>query len=366
MPAPAPDPAAPPLGALRERLRALPKTELHLHALGALRPSTVVDLARAKGSPILAVAERGAAQGYAWENLSTFVEFFIGLFGLVVTPADFERVTWEILEDAAAQGVTYLELRVTPTSHTSRGATVEGMWSGLEAARKAAERTLGVTARWIVDFPRSLPVSVAEEACGVAIATKDRGTVALDISGDERAVAADPRFEPVFARARRAGLPCVAHAGEGAGPESVAGALDLYRAVRIGHGTRSVEDAALVRRIASLGVPVEVCPTSNEALGVVRSVAAHPVRELLRAGVTVVVSSDDPALFGTDLVREYERLHLETGVPLDALGRIAAAGFDHALLPAAERRERFAAPRAAALAWAADASAPIRRPEGAR
>lgn len=347
---------APPDVPLRARLRTLPKTELHLHALGALRPATVVELARAKNAPILEVAERGAAEGYRFENLSTFVEFFIGLFGLVLTPAEFERVAFELLEDAALQGVRYAEPRWTPTSHTSRGATVEGMWAGLEAGRRAAERTHGIVARWIVDFPRSLPVAVAEEALGVALATRDRGTVGFDISGDERAVAADPMFAPVFARARRGGLGIVAHAGEAAGPESVAGALDLYGARRIGHGTRAVEDPRLLARLARERIPLEVCPTSNVRLNVVASVAAHPVTRFLAAGVPVIVSSDDPSLFGTDLVAEYEALHREAGVSLRALGASALASFDAALLSEGERRESFGDARTAARRWIEEVS----------
>jgi adenosine deaminase len=347
-----PRPPAPPAPPLRERLRRLPKTELHLHALGSLRPATVVDLARAKNAPILEAAEKGAAHGYRFENLSTFVDFFIGLFGLVTTPAEFERVTFEILEDAALQGVRYIEPRWGPTSHLSRGATVDGMWAGLEAGRRAAARAHGIEARWIVDFPRSLPVAVADESEGIARATMDRGTVGFDIAGDERAVAADPRFAPVFRRARRDGLACVAHAGEAAGPESVAGALDLYGATRIGHGTRSVEDPALLARLAREGIPLEVCPTSNVKLNVVRSVAVHPIGRFLAAGVPVAISSDDPALFSTDILAEYELLHRDAGIPLDVLARCAARSFDLALLPDGERRERFADAKRDALAWA--------------
>src|SRR5437773_3116452 len=187
---------------LRARLRALPKTELHLHALGALRPATVVELARKKDSPILPAAERGAAEGYRFAHLPAFVEFFIGLFSLVTTPEEFERVTFEILEDAAKNGVRYAELRWTPTSHFARGSTMKGMWDGLEAGRRAAEEAHGGVARWIVDVPRGLPLEIAEEAAAVAIETKPRGTVGLDISGDERAVAAAPAFAAVFLRPR--------------------------------------------------------------------------------------------------------------------------------------------------------------------
>ena len=337
---------------LRERLRRLPKTELHLHALGSLRPATVVELARAKNAPILEAAEKGVARGYRFENLSTFVDFFIGLFGLVTTPAEFERVTFEILEDAALLGVRYIEPRWGPTSHLSRGATVDGMWAGLEAGRRAAERAHGIVARWIVDFPRSLPVAVADESEGIARATMNRRTVGFDIAGDERAVAADPKFAPVFRRARHDGLACVAHAGEAAGPESVVGALDLYGATRIGHGTRSVEDAALLARLVREGIPLEVCPTSNVKLNVVPSIASHPIRRFLAAGVPVTISSDDPALFSTDILTEYELLHREAGISLGTLARCAAQSFDMALLSKGERRERFTDTKREALAWA--------------
>jgi adenosine deaminase len=343
--------------ALRARLTRLPKTELHLHVLGALRPATLLELARRRNSPLVPAAERGAAEGYAFDHLPAFVEFFVGLFPLLSTGEDFERATFEVLEDAACRGVRYAELRWTPTSHVARGADEEAMFAGIASGSRAAEGVHGIVARHVVDFPRGLGPDVAAAATALALRRRGQGVVALDVAGDERAVAADPRFAPLFARARAGGLHALAHAGEGAGPESVAASLDLYGARRIGHGTRSVEDPALVARLAREGIVLEVCPTSNEALKVVPSVALHPVRDLLRAGVRCVVSSDDPTLFGTDVVREHERLHAETGIGLATLGRMAATGFDAALLepgPSGEEaRVRLAAWRDEALAWAA-------------
>lgn len=340
---------------LREALRRLPKAELHLHALGALRPGTVVDLARARNARILPAAERGAAQGYAFPDLARFVAFFIGLFELVRTRAEFERVTFEILEDAALLGVRYAELRWSPTSHIARGADEQEMFAGIQAGAEAAERLHGIIARQIVDFPRSLPPRVAEQALAIAVRQRERGVTGFDISGDEDAVAADPVFAPYFAEACRNGLHPTAHAGEAAGPLSIRGALDLYGAQRIGHGTRAFEDDELVDRLAFEQVPLEVCPTSNEALKVVRFVADHPVADYLARGVRCVVSSDDPSLFGTDIVREYERLHLETRLPLTTLRDMAAWGFEHAFLEdgpqGRETRARLAAFRAQALAW---------------
>jgi aminodeoxyfutalosine deaminase len=325
-----------------------------------MRGATIVELARRKGSPIVEVAERGLEQGFRFAGLPEFVEFFIGLFGLVTTAEEFERVTHEVLEDAARQGAVYAELRWTPTSHLARGADEDAMFAGIEAGRRSAERTCGVLSRSIVDFPRSLPPAVAEEAVAIAVRQHGRGVVALDVSGDERAVAADPRFAPVFARARAAGLHATAHAGEAAGAASVSGALDLYGARRIGHGTRSGEDPRLVERLGRERIVLEVCPTSNVALGVVSSVAAHPVRELIARGVPCVVSSDDPTLFGTDLVTEYERLHREAAIPRRVLGEMAALSLEVAFLEPGpsghETRERLRAAAREARRWAADAT----------
>jgi aminodeoxyfutalosine deaminase len=226
------------------------------------------------------------------------------------------------------------------------------MWAGLEAARREARARRGIEARWIVDFPRGLPLEVAERACDAAIATRDRGTVGFDVAGDEKAVGAAPAFRAVFDRARAAGLAPLAHAGEAAGPESVRAALDLFGARRIGHGTRAAEDPALLARLAREQVPLEVCPTSNLRLHVVPSIAEHPVRAFLAAGVPVVVASDDPTLFDTDVVREHEVLHREAGVPLATLGRLSAASFDRALLRPEERRDLLADARRDAAAWA--------------
>jgi adenosine deaminase len=323
--------------------------------LGALRPPTLVELAWRHGAPILEAAERGAEEGYAFGGLSDFIRFHLGLFEAVKDAEDFERVAFEVLEDAADQGVRYAELRFTPTSHLSRGADEDAMFQGIDAGRRAAERVHGIVGRVIVDFPRGLPLAVGEEAVAVACRQRARGVTGFDVAGDESRVGAAAAFAPLFARARAAGLSVTAHAGEAAGPESVRGALDLFGARRIGHGTRAGEDPALLGRLAAEGVVLEVCPTSNVALGVVPSVADHPVRSFLDAGVPCAVSTDDPSLFGTDLVTEYERLHRERGVTLSELAAMAATGFRAAFLEAGAREgplgERLESLEREARAW---------------
>ncbi len=326
---------------------AWPKADLHLHAMGAMRPATIVALARRHDAPILAAAERGADEGFHFPDLPRFVEFFIGLFGLVVDRASFERITFEVLEDAAADGVRHVEMRFTPTSHLHRGADEKAMFDGILAGRRAAEAATGITSRLVIDFPRSLPLEVAEQNLRVALAHRDAGVVGLDIAGDEAAVACPQAFAPVFREARRAGLHVTAHAGEAAGPSSVRDAVRRYGAHRIGHGTRAAEDTGLLRRLADAGVVLEVCPSSNVALGVVASVAEHPVRHFLDAGVPCVVATDDPTLFATSLSREYQRLRDEAGLADDELRRMARRSFEAAFVESgptgAELRDRLTA-----------------------
>ena len=341
---------------LVDALRTLPKTELHLHLLGALPPASVVELARRAGSPLRPAAERAVAGGgHAFADLPAFVAYFIGHFELLLRKDDLERVTYEVLEDAAQGGVRWAELRLTPTSHLVRGADEDDLFAGIEAGRRAAWEAHGIESRVIVDFPRTLPLQTAETALAVALRQRGRGVTGFDVAGDERAVAVDPAFAPVFAAARRGGLHLTAHAGEAAGPASVAGALDVYGARRIGHGTRAIEDPRLVERLARERVVLEVCASSNVALGVVPSIAAHPLPAFLAAGVRCVPSTDDPTLFGTDAATEYARLHDEAGIDLATLGRLAADGFTAAFVEPGKAgdatRERLEAWRREALAW---------------
>ena len=221
------------------------------------------------------------------------------------------------------------------------------MFEGIRAGREAAAKALGITSRVVVDFPRSLPFAVAEENLDVALRQRAAGVVGLDIAGDEAAVACPPRFAPLFARARQEGLHATAHAGEAAGPASVADAVARYGVSRIGHVTRAIEDPSLVARLAASGVVLEVCPSSNLALGVVADLEDHPVAAFVDAGVACVVATDDPTLFRTTLSAEFERLHGATGLSPEVLGPMAERGFEAAFVepgPSGEAlRERLRA-----------------------
>ena len=213
---------------------------------------------------------------------------------------------------------------------------------------REAEKRHGVTARWIPDIVRNVGLGPAEQTLAWALAGRERGVVALGISGSEARFGSEP-FRPFFEEARRQGLHRVAHAGEHAGPESIRAALDDCDPERIGHGVRAVEDPALVAELARPAMPLEVSPTSNVRLGVFSSIEAHSFDRLRRAGVPVSVNTDDPSFFATNLTREYLNLAKTFGYGTADLAGLSLAALRHSFLPEAEKatlearfRERFA------------------------
>jgi adenosine deaminase len=283
-------------------VRAIPKAEIHLHLEGAIRPATVVDLARENGIdfPYRTAAELDRALDF--EDFLRFLAMFQVVNRCLVKPRDFERISRELIQDLAAQNVVYAEVRYAPMHPMRRGlafndvtaAVVEGLRQGSEETGVPLALICGLTRQW--DFCLETAKLAAEWA--------GRGVDAIDIGGDEAGFPAEG-FVEVYDVARQAGLQLTAHAGEASGPESVWAAVKLLGVTRVGHGIRAIEDAALVEWLREQEVTLEVCPTSNVRTGVVASYAEHPLRRLFDAGVRVTVSSDDPAMFRTDVAHEY-------------------------------------------------------------
>jgi adenosine deaminase len=295
---------------LRERhdLTALPKAHLHLHLTGAMRHSTLVELAALHGvclpraltddwPPRLSAAdERG------WFR---FQRLYDMARSVLRTPADMYRLVRETAEDEKAEGSGWLELQADPSGYTGQfGGLTAFTELLLDAAAAAAEAT-GLGIGIIIAANRTKHPLEARTLARVAAQFTDAGVVGFGLSNDERRGPAED-FERAFAIAKRAGLLLVPHAGELVGPASVSASLDRLHADRIGHGVRSVEDAEVVKRLAATGVTLEVCPSSNVALGVAPSSVAVPVRTLYEAGVRIALGADDPLLFGRRLVRQYE------------------------------------------------------------
>jgi adenosine deaminase len=287
-----------------EWIRSLPKAELHLHLLGAIRPATAFELAHRYATTFPARTPQDWRRHFATGDLALFVDSFIGLFDLLRTEEEFFRVAWEVSQDLAKEGIRYAEPRVTLTSHLSRSVPMEAIQSGLSEAAMKAKRELGLTLAWVVDFPRILGVETAQIALREAIRGRDWGVVGFDVAGYEGPGITDDELAKVYSEARSAGLGATAHAGEVGNPAHVWAAIDRLKVDRIGHGVRAAEDEALLGELAKRCIPIETNPTCNVLLGAVSSIATHPLELFRQRGIPISINTDDPSLFGITLTEE--------------------------------------------------------------
>ncbi|MEV6783329.1 adenosine deaminase [Streptomyces sp. NPDC051098] len=282
----------------------LPKAELHVHHVGSASPRIVAELAARHPDSKVPTDPEAIADYFTFTDFAHFIEVYLSVVDLIRTPEDVRLLTFEIARDMARQNIRYAELTVTPFSSTRRGIDEKAFMAAIEDARSAAEAELGVVLRWCFDIPGEAGLEAAEETTRLAVELHPEGLVAFGLGGPEIGVPR-PQFKPYFDRALAAGLHSVPHAGETTGPQTVWDALNDLRAERIGHGTSSVQDPALLAHLAERRIALEVCPTSNIATRAVTVLDDHPIKEMVAAGVLVTVNSDDPPMFGTDLNNEY-------------------------------------------------------------
>ena len=292
-------------------LGALPKAHLHLHFTGSLRPATLRDLAVRHGVRLPdtlqtvghgAPPELTATDERGWFR---FQRLYDTARSVVRGEADVRRLLREAAEDDRAEGSGWLEIQVDPTSYAPwLGGLTPAVEVVLDAAREAEEAT-GVGIGVVIAANRTRHPFDARTLARLAAMHAGDGVVGFGLSNDERRGRTED-FAPAFRIATRAGLLSAPHGGELAGPEHVRTVLDTLGARRIGHGVRSVEDPPLLDRLAREGVTLEVCPVSNVRLGVHHELADVPLRQLREAGVSVALGADDPLLFGSRLVDQYE------------------------------------------------------------
>ena len=314
-----------------------PKIELHVHLEGTVRPATLLEIARRNDYALPADTEAGLAALYEFRDFDHFIDVWILTTNALRTEADFRQVVVDYAEDAVSHGAVYIEGIFSPIERAWRGVPWDTIFSGYcDGAQEAKER-FGVEVRLTPDITRGAPLDDAREAVRYALKYRDRGVVGIGLGGEEARYPPEP-FEPVFAEARAAGLASVPHAGEVTGPANVRGALEALVPDRIRHGIGAHGDAGLVRELAGRGVVLDVCPLSNVRTRAVASLAEHPLPALIAAGVACSISTDDPAMFDTDLSRDYEAA---TSLGLDPRG-FYDAGIKGALCDD-ETRERLRA-----------------------
>ena len=304
-----------------ERIRALPKAELHLHIEGTLEPELAFALARRNGIELRFRSVEALARAYDFADLQSFLNLYYECMAVLRRPADFTDLANAYLERAARDGVRRVEMFFDPQAHTSRGIALDDVVAGLRSAVLEAPVRHGVSAALIACFVRDRPVAEAMSTLeGLARHLDVIHGVGLDSAEVGNPPAA---FRHVFDEAEQLGLRKVAHAGEEGPPAYVWEALDVLGVERVDHGIRAIEDGALLRRLASDQVPLTVCPLSNVRLRCVDSLAQHPLPQLLDAGVRVTINSDDPAYFGGYVAENYLAVQRALGLDVAILETLA-------------------------------------------
>ena len=324
-----------------ELLRRLPKAELHVHLDGCLRPATMIELARAAKVELPArdvESLRKWMLGDDARDLEDYLKRFEVTIALLQTPEAIERVAYEMVEDARADGLSYFEVRYCPPLSNRQGLSVEevvaAQWRGL---RRGAQ-DFGIPARIINCALRQRDPAESVDLARRSVALKDQGVVGFDIAGGEAGRYAKIHAE-AFRVAREGYLGVTVHAGEAAGAGSVKQAIFDCGAHRIGHGTRLFEDPALEGYVRDHRITLEINLTSNVQTRAVASYAAHPLRGYLDRGLRVMLNSDSWLMSGTTCSREYWLAHTELGVTPVELQQMMVNSFEGAFLPLPEREK---------------------------
>ncbi|MBX6387465.1 MAG: adenosine deaminase [Frankia sp.] len=315
-------------------LHDLPKGHLHLHLELGMRPSMLAGLAARSGVP--------TPRTTGFTEFGGFGEVIGGILPLFRERADFERLVDEVVEDAANDGVVYLEPSFWPYPYLEIFGSAEAAWETVIARGEEAGARHGVTVRWMAAVDRVLDTpEQAVDVAKTAVRFRDAGVVGLGLHNDENGYPPEP-FVDAFRYAKDNGLLSTPHAGELDGPASVRGAIDVLGADRLQHGVRSIEDPALVEVLAERGTVLDVCPTSNLQLSVVPSLAEHPLPALLAAGVRCSINADDPLVFGPNCLQEYELCRAELGLTDEQLAECARSSIIGGAAPADVRERALA------------------------
>ncbi len=278
----------------------LKKAELHLHLEAGAPISLVLSQAAKYGADMSPFIRDGA---YVWRDFTTFIHCYDAAAALFKSEEDFALLAETYLTEIAAAGAVYGELFVSPDHGVSAGLSARAYIAGISEGMKRAKEKAGIESRMVIIGVRHLGAERVEAAAQFAADRADPLITGFNMAGEERfGKVAD--FTRAFDIARDAGLGITIHAGELAGAESVRDAIDLVRPARIGHGVRAIEDMDLVRRIADLGIVLEVCPGSNIALKVFPDFESHPLKTFFEMGVKVTLNSDDPPFFQTSLAKD--------------------------------------------------------------
>ena len=322
---------------LEKFIERIPKAELHCHLEGAIQPATLIKLAARHGIDLPFEDEEGAKKFYEFTSLNQFLEIFALACGTLRTAEDFETITVDLGADAARQSIPYREVFFTYAYHDRRDVPWEEVIEGIAAGRKVNQERYGVEMWFIADIDRTIDPEEGVWLVEMAHASREKaGIIGIGLDSQEIGYPAK-RHKPAFDRAAELSFRRVAHAGEDVGPKSVWDALESLGVERIDHGVRSLEDDRLIAHLVETQTPLTVCPVSNVALKVFPDIASHPIKRLMDAGVLVVINSDDPPMFHTDVLNDYTQVTDTFDLTADDVERLARNSFEAAFMGDAAR-----------------------------
>jgi adenosine deaminase len=336
-----PSHARPPARVPFEVFQALPKADLHVHLDGSLRLETILELADAEGVKLPAKDVDGLREsigcGKHFGSLVDYLKGFAITLQVMQTEAGLERIAFELAEDAHLENVRYMEVRYSPMLHTERGlkltAVVEAVLEGLDRAAK----TYGIRSNVIVCGIRNISPERSYKMAELAVAYKGRGVVGFDLAGAEADNPAKDHRD-AFQLVRDNNINCTIHAGEAYGPASIAQAIHVCGAHRIGHGCRLIENGDLVHYVNDHRIPLECCPSSNVQTGAVRNMANHPLKLYFDLGVRVTINTDNRLITDTSVSKELWLAHSQMGVPFRDVKSMVLGGFKSSFLPFHEKQ----------------------------
>jgi adenosine deaminase len=310
-------------------LSLLPKAHLHVHLESTIRWATLREIGDRNG---VTVPDRGGAFG----GFGQFAAHNELVRNCLRRPEDFTRIAAEFCADEAADGTRYAEVSFTAAAHGERLGQMEMPLEAVLAGLAEGQARHEIECQVILDHSRRRSVDRAWQTLRLATRYADHGVVAIGLAGDET-YPLHP-FAAVLDAARDAGVHLVHHAGEGRGPDSIREAIHVGHAERLGHGIRVLDDPALVDEVRERALPLEVCPSSNVALGFVPSFTAHPLPRLRDAGLAVTVNTDIPVVIGTSPASEYTRVRNAFGYDDAVLAELTQAAIDASFAPAPTKK----------------------------
>ena len=311
---------------LPDLLRAMPKTELHMHIEGSLEPELIFALAKRNDVRLRYKSVDELRAAYAFTDLQSFLDIYYAGASVLQQPQDFYDMAWAYFQRAKADNVVHAEIFFDPQTHTARKVSMRTVINGLHRACVDAQNQLGISSSLILCFLRHLSEDEAFETFEEAFPFRDK-FIGVGLDSSERGHPPE-KFERVFKRAAQLGFKLVAHAGEEGPPAYMWSALDVLKVQRIDHGVQAIHDEALMARLAKERMPLTVCPLSNQKLCVFPDLAHHNLGKMLERGLCVMLNSDDPAYFGGYLNDNYVQTFAALGLNASHAYQLACNSFE--------------------------------------